>query len=169
MKPRQIIGLAAIVVFGGIVIYTLLKPKPDPFTVPGAIPMNDSIDTVTPPPPPPIPAPDSSAPPASPLNVGSQDARDDLYCSGLIYAARQAQASVTSPETQKANERMLALAEAGVARLMAEGVATPATTGGIADAHAEKAAADRGAGTPRIAEADCVARADAQLAKAPPT
>jgi hypothetical protein len=161
LRPLQIVGLVAIVVFGGILVFTLTKPKLDPFTVPGAMRMNDAL----PPPaeymkPPPLDL--AATPPANPMEVGSQEAKDDLYCSGVVFAVHQSSKDdIASPEADKRRTAVIALAVAGTGKLKAEGVATDLTTGSIADAHSEKALADVNAGVPRIAFDTCMARAAA--------
>lgn len=160
--PRQFVGLAAIVVFGGILVFNLTKPKPDPFKVPGAMPLTE--------------APASTPPPEQmtvhiaedPLTVGSDAAKDDLYCSGVIFIAHKATGDISSPEAQTRRDAVIALAEAGVAKLIAEGSATKDTTASIADAQADLAEADSKGGTPRISLADCNARAAALKSAAPP-
>jgi hypothetical protein len=152
LKPTQWLGLAAIIVFGGILVWTLL-PKPAP-----------AIEAA------PMPAPEQPAqsepapvaPPADPLAVGSQEAKDDLYCSGLIFAIHRANAHDSlSAAADKRRADVIKLAGAGVAKLKAEGVASDATTGAIADAHSEKAMDDLDKASLRVPYETCVARADA--------
>jgi hypothetical protein len=153
LRPLQWVGLAAIIVFGGILIWTLM-PKPAPaIAVIAAAPAAQ---------PPAAPEPAQPAPPAEPLAVGSQDAKDDLYCSGLIFAVHSANAHDTlSPAADKRRADVVKLAEAGVNKLKAEGVATDATSGAIADAHSAKASEDLDRSNLRIPYETCVARADA--------
>jgi hypothetical protein len=159
LRPTQIIGLVAIVVFGGILVFTLTRPKPDPFTVPGAMPMSDAL-----PPPadymkPATPDP-TIVPPTNPMEAGSQEAKDDLYCSGVVFAVHQSSKDdIASPDADKRRSAIIALAVAGTDKLKVEGVATDLTTGAIADAHSEKALADINAGVPRLSFDACMARA----------
>jgi hypothetical protein len=159
LRPLQIVGLIAVVVFGGRLVWQLTEPKRDPFHLPGAIPMN-------------VPAaPLPAAPPAAGvagastksdlLAVGSNDAKDDLYCSGLIFAAHRASADTLSEEAQKRRAHVVALASAGVEKLIAAKAAGASETAAIADAHAAKAAEDFAAGTPRITLEVCQERAAA--------
>jgi hypothetical protein len=151
LRPLQIVGLIAVVVFGGRLVWQLTEPKRDPFHLPGAIPMNVPAG--------PLPA----APPAADLlAVGSDDAKDDLYCSGLIFAAHRASADTLSDdEAQKRRDHVIALASAGVQKLMAAKAAGATETAAIADAHTAKAAKDFAAGTPRITLESCQERAAA--------
>jgi hypothetical protein len=106
--------------------------------------------------------------PPAPLTIGSKDAQDDLYCSGLIYAVHKANAH--DSQSQAADKRradVIALAQAGIAKLKAEGAATDTTTALIADAHAAQASKDLDTASLRIPYETCVARADA-LPKATP-
>lgn len=161
LRPTQIVGLIAVVIFGGILIRTLAQPKPDPFKLPGAVPLaeapaslaTDTLPTVEP------------VVPVDLLALGSQDARDDLYCSGLIFAVHRTNGELMSSQADANRDQVIKLAEAGVAKLIAEGVATSDQTGKIADAHTDKADADFDAGSPRIAIDDCRKRADALPAK----
>lgn len=155
LRPLQIVGLIAVVVFGGRLIWQLTEPKRDPFHVPGAIPMS-------------VPAaPLLAEPPAAGaadtdlLAVGSDGAKDDLYCSGLIFAAHRASADTLSDEAQKRRAHVIGLASAGVEKLIAAKAAGATETGAIADAHAAKAAEDFAAGTPRITLEACQQRAAA--------
>jgi hypothetical protein len=113
-------------------------------------------------PPAPVAAPEPApALPAEPLLAGSQEARDDLYCSGLIYAVHKASphdSLSAAADTRRLNA--IALAASGVARLKAERVATNAAAA-IADAHSEQASKDLDASALRIPYETCVARADA--------
>jgi len=67
LRPTQIVGQVAIVVFGGILVWTLVKPEP----VPGTMPITDAIATTTPE----APAAPPSAP-SDPLAIGSDEAKD---------------------------------------------------------------------------------------------
>ncbi len=160
--PRQFVGLAAIVVFGGILAFNLTRPKPDPFKVPGAIPLADGPVTAS------SPEQMTVHIAEDPLTIGSEAAKDDLYCSGVIFTGHKATGDISSPEAQSRRNAVIALAEAGVAKLIAEGAATKDATASIADAQANLAEADSKGGTPRISLADCKARAAALKSAAPP-
>lgn len=174
LRPQQIVGLVAVIFFGSMLIWQLTQPKRDPFSVPGAIPLDTSAydERVkneafgTPPasiePPSAGVTPTTPAPISDPLNVGSDDAKDDLYCSGVIFAAHRASQDTLSAEAQKRRDRVIALAERGTSKLVAAGAADATQTAAIADAHSEKAMQDYAAGSPRIPLNDCEARADAK-------
>lgn len=90
--------------------------------------------------------------------IGPPEARDDLYCSGVIFAFHRASGDTMSPEARQRRDRVIALAERGVARLLASGAVGPGETAAIADAHGEKARADFANGTLRIPLEDCLRR-----------
>jgi hypothetical protein len=159
--PRQFVGLAAIVVFGGILAFNLTRPKPETFKVPGAVPLADVPVTS------PLPGQMTVHIAEDPLTVGSDAAKDDLYCSGILFTGHKATGDIASPQARSRRNAVIVLAEAGVARLIAEGAATPEATAAIADAQANRAEADTRAGTPRLSPADCNARAAALIAPAP--
>jgi hypothetical protein len=156
LHPRQIIGIIAIVVFGGILVWTLLKPKPDRFSLPGAIPMTDLPSAQK------APAAPVSATPSDPLAVGSDEAKDDLYCAGVIlavYAANGGSGAAlnVAPLRTQADR----LHEAGVGKLTAEGV-DEMEAAFAANAQSEKARVDVVTSyTPRITLEACQARAAA--------
>lgn len=160
--PRQIIGLVALIGFGSILVWDITTPKRDPFSVPGAMKLDDST----------LPLPDAVPPaadaiaalPVDPLAIGPDDAKDDLYCSGLIYAAHRASADPTSPEAEARRNNVIALAEAGTGKLIAAGAADKTQSTAIADAHAAKAQSDFTNAAPRITLDACTARAAALVA-----
>jgi hypothetical protein len=164
LRTTQIIGLVAIVVFGGIMAWTLMKPKRDPMILPSGVNLRGlpspsalitqpDISTIV---------PDLMAVAvADPMTLGSQEARDDLYCSGVVFAIRNDSGDPLSAEAQRMRDLVILLAEAGVKKLVAEGVATLATTAPIADAHSAAARADHEAGTLRIPVEACLARGEA--------
>lgn len=152
MRPIRIIGIVAILVFGMIFLMQFVGKEQDLTELPGDIPLGTGEGN----PEPEIPQGDSVL--AEPLLIGSGDARDDLYCSGLLFAAHQASGDVFSDEAQRQRDRVIALSDAGVAKLIAEGVANASQTGAIANAHADLAAADLAAGMPRISIEECEVR-----------
>jgi hypothetical protein len=161
VKPLQWVGVAAIVVFGGKLILDLTRPERDPFALPGAMPMSDTLGASDPVefPMPSLPeTPVVIPPPLDLLIVGSDAARDDLYCSGIMFAAHRASGDEFSAEAQARRDRAIALAEAGVAKLLSEGAAQTGETGAIADVHSTRALDDFTAGTPRISVEECEAR-----------
>lgn len=103
--------------------------------------------------------------PADLLAVGSQEARDDLYCSALIYNANpdvsDALAPVDEALLRKAQALAFIVGEAGINKLV-EAKAIHATHArAIADAYAAQVEADMKTGTPRISLEACNARAAA--------
>lgn len=163
LRPLQIVGLIAIVVFGGILAVQLTSPKRDPMELPSGVNLRDLPSPDVAMPTPVLPTPAIPSAPGDQLAIGSDAAKDDLYCSGVIFAFHQTQPDAASEDAQARREAIVALAEAGVAKLKAENVATDATTAGIADAHALKAAQDFDAQTLRISEPDCLLRAAAVI------
>jgi len=150
LRPLQIVGLIALVVFGTIFLMNLLEPERDPFAVPGAMPLGSDTG---------VPLSDAGAAAiADPLSVGSADSKDDLYCSGLLFAAQRDAGDIATAEAQSQRDRVIALAEAGVAKLIAEGAADESQTAAIADAHSVLALSDFVAGTPRISVVECEVR-----------
>jgi hypothetical protein len=104
-------------------------------------------------------------PPTDPLAVGSQDAKDDLYCAGIIYAANPSPPSALNPTDEailrKAQALGIVLGESGINKLVIQKAAHATHGALIADAYAVQAAKDLEAGTPRISLEDCNARAKA--------
>jgi hypothetical protein len=104
-------------------------------------------------------------PPADPLAVGSQDAKDDLYCAGVIYAANPSPPSALNPTDEavlrKAQALGIILGESGINKLVIQKAAHATHGALIADAYAVQAAKDVAAGKPRISLEDCNARAKA--------
>jgi hypothetical protein len=158
LKPRQVVGLVAIVVFGGILAWTLAKPKRDPSTIPGTLRIDIASTTPTPSP---TATPSAAIPLAADLmSVGSQAAKDDLYCAGIVYTTHRAKPG-SPQQSEKDLDLITALALAGADKLIAESVATNVTTAKIADAHTAQAETDLAAGKPRLTLAQCRKRAEA--------
>ncbi len=182
LRLTQAVGLVAIVVFGGILVSTLIKGPRDPDRLPSGVRLSD----------PPfapgmkvaIPAPDlpgadvpvaAASPAPAPvagvtpdhagepdyLNVGSQAARDEMYCAGVISAEFEARTNQHPDDMSKQIAAQIALDDAGAARLIADGLATTDNRAGFTLAYGEKARADRAAGTLRIPFETCMARAAA--------
>jgi hypothetical protein len=128
--------------------------QPDPAGAPAAPTATASTSAPSTPPP---PLPD-------PLAVGSQDAKDDLYCSNVIFAT-YAPGEVLSPTDEAVrmkNEAMgMTIAQAGADKLMAQGAARVTQLGAISDAYADKVAKDMKAGKPRLSLETCMKRAAA--------
>jgi hypothetical protein len=104
-------------------------------------------------------------PPADPLAVGSQDAKDDLYCAGIIFAANPSPPNALNPTDEavlrKAQAFGIVLAESGINKLVAEKAVHATHSAFVSDAYAQQAAKDLEAGKPRISLDDCNARAKA--------
>jgi len=104
-------------------------------------------------------------PPADPLAVGSQEARDDLYCSALIYAENpdvsDALAPVEEALLRKAQMLGFLIGEAGINKLVSEKAAHATHARVISDAYAEQVEKDTKAKKLRISLDDCNARAAA--------
>lgn len=166
LRPLQIVGLVAVVFFGAKLVWLLTEPKRDPFHLPGAMPVSepltprasapDAADTSDPLAPAVIVPP---PPPTNLLGLGPDDAKDDLYCSGLIFAANRAGTDTTSDEAQMRRDHVIGLANAGVAKLIEAKAADASETAAIADAHTARATEDLAAGTPRITLEACEQRA----------
>ena len=133
--------------------------QPDPAAAPAAptssAPTATASTSAPSTPPPPLP---------DPLAVGSQDAKDDLYCSNVIFAT-YAPGEVLSPTDEAVrmkNEAMgMTIAQAGADKLMAQGVARVTQLGAISDAYADEVAKDIKAGKPRLSLETCMKRAAA--------
>lgn len=104
-------------------------------------------------------------PPSDPLSIGSQDARDDLYCGGVILAAFPVPTSAMSPTDEarliKNQNLGVSLADTGIDKLIAQGVAHATHAGVISDAYTTLAAADLEADTLRIPMDQCIRRGEA--------
>jgi hypothetical protein len=171
LRPLQIVGLVAVVVFGGYLIYTLTRPKPDPFVVPGAAPvaaavpspaggnLPGSAETL------PAQPEEPPAPIDQPLEVGSQETRDDLYCAGLLEAANPVPQEALVPTEEgrifKARMQAISLRLTASAMLVEEGAAHDSQVDRIADAWAKIAERDIDTGDHKITLEECADRADA--------
>lgn len=152
MRVLRIIGVVAVIALGVYFLLQILGDDPLAVLLPGEIAEGTGEGD-------PIPeCPEGPSVLAEPLLVGSSDARDDLYCSGLLFAAHRATADVLSEAAEARRNRVIALGDAGVEKLLAAGAVDATQTGMVADAHAELAAADFAAGTPRISVAECEVR-----------
>jgi len=186
LKPRQIIGLVAIVVFGAIAIWRFTQPSESEImerrlaSLPSPSALLEAPDfPVATLPPVNIPtAPDlardnpavssGSDRPIWELsgidhyNLGSQAAKDDLYCAGVLSAEFDAIVATAHPDRSSLLLRdQQALETAGVAKLKAEGHASDQTWAGFTLAWADRAKKDHAAGALRLSVADCAARAAA--------
>lgn len=120
------------------------------------------------------PAPPSASPalppgvpplPADLLAAGSPQARDELYCSALIYAENpdvsDALAPVDEAQLRKRQALGFIIGEAGINRMVGEKAIHATHARAIADAYAAKVDKDLRAGAPRITLEDCNTRARA--------
>ena len=181
LQPRQLIGLFAIVVFGGGMIWRATQPSereimekrlaslPSFEAPPMQMPALD-LTPITPVAPLDLNAPASGAASDTPVwmigdhpdyfNVGSQAAKDDMYCSGVLSAEFSVRINDSHPDKASLLLRdHEALDKAGIARLIAEGITTEDAAAGFTLAYADKAEKDYAANTLRIPVADCTARA----------
>lgn len=103
--------------------------------------------------------------PADLLGIGSQEARDALYCSALIYLENpdlsDALAPVDEALLRKAQALGFIIGEFGINKLVAEKAAHATHARAISDAYATQVEKDTKAGKPRIALDDCNKRAAA--------
>ena len=111
-------------------------------------------------------APSGAPPlPADLLGIGSQDARDALYCSALIYFENpdlsDALAPVDEALLRKAQALGFIIGEYGINKLVEEKAAHATHARAISDAYAAQVEKDAKVGKPRIALADCNKRAAA--------
>lgn len=186
LGPRQFIGLGAIVVFSAILVLRLTQPSEkekmdrvlaslptvsapiDPIELP---PLNLTAPEI--PPLPDINLPSAATPAVSEPEVdyaalGSQAARDDLYCSGILRA--HFNPVLKSKGVDRAGEILelsRLLAGAGVEKLRAEGLAKDLDWVYFDTAHEEAAQAAYMAGAPRITADACEARGAALPANTP--
>jgi hypothetical protein len=102
-------------------------------------------------------------PPADPLAVGSQGAKDDMYCSALIYAENpdvsDALAPVDEALLRKAQTLGFVIGESGINKLVAEKAIHATHARVVAEAYAAQVAKD--GDKPRIPLDDCNKRAAA--------
>jgi hypothetical protein len=104
-------------------------------------------------------------PPADPLAVGSQEAKDDLYCSSLIYIENpdvsDALAPVEEAILRKAQTLGFLIGEAGINKLVAEKAVHATHARIVADAYNDQVATDVKAKKLRISLDECNKRATA--------
>jgi len=177
LKRTQIVGLVAIIVFGGGMIFRMTQPSErevmekrlaslQRIEVPAPeFPMPDlsSINTT-------VTAPTStlgagahsqpSAPDIDYTSLGSQDARDDLYCGGVASAEFDAKIKTDHPDKVAPLIQMQKnLESAGIKKLRAEGVSKDGDWAYFTNAFVDKAKTDYAADKLRLPVAACVARA----------
>ena len=172
LKPRQIIGLFAIVVFGGGMVLRLTQPSEREIMEKRLASLPTITPTISDLPPLDLNASASGTASDTPIwmigdhpdyfNVGSQAAKDDMYCAGVLAAEFAVGIKDSHPDLASLLLRdHEALDKAGLARLVAEGVTTEQASAGFSLAYADKAEKDHTANTLRIPVADCSARAAA--------
>jgi hypothetical protein len=154
LSRTQWLGLAVVIVFGGR-LALMLTEKKDPDVLPSGVRISDL------PSPGDIKLPDVLAAPEKPLEVGSQEARDMLYCSGVISAENKAKPDAPMDVAIPRLTAALALANAGRTRLEAEGAAQGFGAISVDTAWGERAAEDYKAGKLAISLADCMKKAQA--------
>jgi hypothetical protein len=110
-------------------------------------------------------APAIPPPPTDPLAVGTQDAKDDLYCAGIIFIENPSPPDALNPVDEavlrKAQVLGINLSESGINKLVTQKAAHATHGALIADAYATQAAEDLRAKKPRISLEDCYARSRA--------
>lgn len=185
LRPTQIIGLVAIVVFGGIMIYRVTQPSereimdrrlaslPRMETPDIEFPMPD-LQSTTPAAPgsgalPPLSTP--AAPAVDYTKSGSQEARDDLYCASVL--SMEFDVTIENPNTSAdAAAELLnqsqALKGAGLAKLKTEGASSGDDWAFFTSAYDDLVQAEHGLKPYRIAASACAARADALPPDSPP-
>jgi len=177
LKPRQVIGLAAIMVFGGIMVMSLTQPGERAIMEQGLAGMPSTSVPTEIPALPPVTLPAFAAATSgtggagdkaiSELsgvdydNLGSQAAKDDLYCAGVLRAEFEAVKADAHPDRMSILLRDgQALDAAGIARLRSEKAIKDAGAGASV-AWRDKAAKDHAANALRIPLAACTQRATA--------
>lgn len=179
LKPRQMVGLVVIVVFGGGMIFRLTQPSEREImerrlaslprvTAPDMdFPTLDLPSTTTTLPPNPTLDAASSATaalsiPGEPdyLTLGSQEAKDDLYCSAVL--GQEFDVKIKTDHPDKVTPLLDAqnrLDSAGIAKLKAEGATDGANWAAFTLRYDDKAKHDYQANALRIPVAACVERA----------
>jgi hypothetical protein len=176
LKPTQMIGLAAIIVFGSGMIYRMTQPSereimeqrlaslprvtasslefpvPDLSMTAPVAPVTSLGDL-----------PPAIIPPVEDLTLrGSQAAKDDLYCSAMLGAEFNAKINTAHPDTvAPLLDAQKRLDTAGIAKLKTDGLTDGSNWASYTLAYEGVAAADYAAGTLRISVADCTTRAAA--------
>ena len=184
LNSRQMIGLAAIVVFGGGMIWRATQPSEReimekrlaslPTITPSSAPLEfPRVDIPSVAPVAPLGALNSGGDPTDTRKIyelsgidhfakGSQAAKDDLYCSGVLSAEFSERIKDSHPDKASILLRdHQALDRAGLDKLIAEGVTTEQASAGYSLAYVDKAGEDYAYGKLRIPVADCTARAAA--------
>lgn len=178
LTGTQIVGLVAIVVFGGGMILRLTQPS-EREIIERRIASLPRIQTPTPEfPPLDLPAMPSVTPPAIALDsatpsvsstppaekdylaIGSQAAKDDFYCSGVLGAEFDARIKTDHPDkVAPLLDMQKKLDTAGVEKLKADKVSDGGDWAYFTNAYRDRASADYAAKTLRMPVETCVARA----------
>lgn len=115
-------------------------------------------------PPSPGPAPVEAPVIADPLAIGSQAAKDDLYCAGVLMAAHpqplEAVIPVEAAVIMQAQNRAMTLGLAGTGKMIDEGVIIATQAADVSNAWYDVAAKDFADKKPRLDEETCSKRAD---------
>lgn len=152
LSRTQWLGLAVVIVFGGR-LALMLTEKKDPDVLPSGVHLSDLPKVSD------LPMPDLNPVPEKPLEVGSQEAKDILYCSGVISAENKAKPD--GPDAIRRLTAALALANAGRRQLESEGAVQGFGAIAVDSAWGDKAAEDYKAGKLAIPVKDCMKKADA--------
>lgn len=182
LKPTQWLGALAVIVFGGGMIFRMTQPSEreimekriaslPTISVPAP---TFSMEPITPVEIPPMPALSTGGPssgPAKPadlsipgepkyLELGSQAAKDDLYCAGVVSAEFDARIKTDHPDkVAPLMDMQKRLDSGGVAKLKAEHVTDGGNWASFTLAFTAQAKADYEAGKLRLPVATCVERA----------
>ena len=177
LKPRQIIGLIAIVLFGGILIAQLTQPTErevverrlaslPQMPSPDEAPLGGARSSSPAPAAAPAldPASDPGAAPGIPNEridsmPGSQEAKDNLYCWAVLNAEFDAAIKTDPGRATPLLAAAKRLEAASVAKLEAEGVTNRDNWASLTVSYAEKARADYRRNALRIPVAACSDRA----------
>jgi hypothetical protein len=181
LKPRQIVGIIAIVVFGGGMIWRLTQPSEREIMerrlaslprISAPEPQYPALDlpdlTIPPMPAPPVVMTDVGAAATAPADAmaGSQEAKDDFYCWAVLGKEFEVAIKTDPTRAESISEAGDRLEAAGMAKLKAEGVLDSVPNwASLTVAYADAARADQRAGTLRIPVAACVERASRLLAR----
>jgi hypothetical protein len=154
LRSTQWLGLAAVIVFGGRLAFILIEGPKDLDILPSGVRLSD-LPTVS------VPETSFDPIPVDPLAVGSQDAKDDLYCAGVVFAGQLESTSSLSSDGARALTAYVRLAEVGRAKLEADQSTGQSGAYAASTAWAEKARADSKAGALAISLDACLKRAEA--------
>lgn len=176
LKPTQIVGVIALVAFSGIAVWRVTQPTEREIMERriASLPRLEAPEANFPP----LDLPDTTPPPgladaaaaaaasvgALPVlpdfaNLGSQDARDDLYCKAVLAAEFDVKIKTAPSKAEPLLDASRKLEAASVRKFEADGVANADNWGSYMVAYIETARSDHKAGTLRIPVDACVERA----------